>query len=187
MQIMIRKATPDDAASLLSIYEYYVLNTAITFEYEVPSLEEFRDRISHTLEKFPYLVAEDQGRILGYAYAGPFHPRAAYAWDCEMSIYLMKDARRLGLGRMLYEALEKELISLGYLNLYACIAYPDPEDEHLNMDSVRFHEHSGYHEVGRFRKCGYKFGRWYDMIWMEKIVGEHLTDQPAVRSFNIRS
>ncbi len=169
----IRLATPDDAGALLAIYEYYVKETAITFEYEVPSEAEFRGRIERVLEKFPYLVVESAGEILGYAYASPFHEREAYQWCVEMSIYLKKDQRRAGLGRMLYENLESRLQDLGYLNLNACIGYPEVEDEHLTFGSVRFHERMGYSMVGEFHKCGYKFGRWYNMVWMEKLIGDH--------------
>ena len=82
-------------------------------------------------------------------------------------------ARKKGVGRLLYQALEEELKKMGILNLYACIAYPVVEDEYLDKNSALFHEHMGYRKVGEFHKCGYKFGRWYSMIWMEKIIGEH--------------
>lgn len=171
--ITIRTATVDDAEAILNIYQYYVLNTAITFEYEVPMLEEFRTRIANTLKKYPYLVAVQEERILGYAYAGAFGSRAAYGWSAETSIYLAPDARKSGLGRRLYEALEIALKEMGILNLYACIGYPEIEDEYLNKNSAQFHEHFGFKTVGEFHKCGYKFNRWYNMIWMEKIIGEH--------------
>ena len=107
--IRIRTARPEDAIELLEIYAPYVRETAVTYEYTVPSQEEFASRIRHTMEKYPYLVAEKDGEILGYAYAGAFHPRAAYAWDAEMSIYIKKDRKRSGIGKTLYEALEKLL------------------------------------------------------------------------------
>ena len=171
--IETRTATINDAQRLLEIYGYYVKHTAISFEYEVPSVEEFRKRIGRTLERYPYFVLEEEGRVLGYAYAGPFKARAAYDWSCELSIYLDKDCRGKGYGRMLYAALEDRLKAQGIQNLYTCIAFPDVEDEYLTTNSAEFHEHMGYHRVGLFRQCAYKFGRWYSMIWMEKIVGEH--------------
>ena len=174
----IRIAVPGDAKELLSIYAPYVEKTAITFEYDVPSLEEFQRRIRHTLERYPYLAAEQDGQILGYAYTGPFVGRAAYQWAAETSIYLRKDARRMGIGRKLYDALEDISRRQNILNLNACIGYPEQEDEYLTMDSVRFHSQMGYRMVGKFYQCGYKFGRWYHMVWMEKIIGEH-RDQPA--------
>jgi len=121
--ISIRTATEDDAEELLAIYAPYVKQTAITFEYDVPSEDEFRKRISHTLEKYPYLVAEENGKIAGY---------------------------------------------------------PQIDDEYLTKDSVYFHEKLGYHMVGTFHQCGYKFGRWYDMVWMEKFIGEHTKNQAPV-------
>ena len=120
----IRSAAANDAARLLEIYGYYVEKTAISFELETPSAEEFRERIRKTLEKYPYLVAEEDGAILGYAYAGVFKARAAYDHCCELTIYLDRNARKRGLGRKLYEALEAELEKRGFRNLYACIGYP---------------------------------------------------------------
>lgn len=110
---------------------------------------------------------------MGYTYAGAFIWRPAYDWSAEATIYVAKDARRCGVGRKLYEALERELKSMGILNLYACIGYPEEDDEYLTKNSAQFHEHLGFKLAGRFHKCGRKFGRWYDMIWMEKIIGEH--------------
>ena len=173
--ITLRLASIQDAESILKIYSHYVQNTAISFEYDVPSIEEFEGRIAHTLEKYPYLVAEQDGVILGYAYGSQFHERAAYQWCAEVSIYVDVNARKNGVGRLLYEALEKALKAQGILNLYACIAYTNREDEYLNNNSAQFHAHLGYEQIGCFHKCGYKFNRWYDMIWMEKFIGEHKT------------
>lgn len=173
--ISIRPATIVDAEPILSIYSYYVENTAISFEYDTPSLDEFKTRIQHTLENYPYLVAEQNGKIIGYAYGSQFHERAAFSWCAEVSIYVDVTARKCGVGRLLYEALEQALKEQGILNLYACIAYTDTEDEYLNNNSAQFHAHLGYVQNGRFHKCGYKFNRWYDMVWMEKFIGEHKT------------
>ena len=169
--IVIRSASVNDAEALLNIYAYYVENTAITFEYKVPTVEEFQQRIANTLKKYPYLVAEKEGTILGYAYAGVFKDRAAYDWSAEVTIYLSHNATKCGIGRKLYEALETEMKKRGFLNLYACIGYPVEEDEYLTKNSAQFHAHLGYQTVGEFHKCGYKFGRWYNMIWMEKLIG----------------
>ena len=171
--IVIRSASVNDAEALLKIYAYYVENTAITFEYDVPTLEEFQKRITNTLKKYPYLVVEKEGTILGYAYAGVFKDRAAYDWSAEVTIYLSRKATKCGIGRKLYEALETEMKKRGFLNLYACIGYPVEEDEYLTKNSAQFHAHLGYRFVGEFHQCGYKFGRWYNMIWMEKLIGEH--------------
>ena len=169
----IRSACKEDAVRLLEIYGYYVRNTAVSFEYEVPTTEEFSSRIENTLRRYPYLVLEEDGVIQGYAYAGVFKGRAAYDYSCEVSIYLSRDVRGRGYGRLLYEALEEKLKVQGIRNLYACIASPIAEDEYLTRNSEQFHQHLGYHRVGEFHKCAYKFNRWYNMIWMEKIIGEH--------------
>lgn len=171
--MQIRVATEEDAEELLQIYRPYVEETVITFEYEVPSAEEFRQRITHTLEKYPYLVAEKEGRIVGYAYASAFKERAAYDWAVETTIYLEKGSRKKGIGRNIYNALEDALRMQHILNLNACIGYPEVEDEYLTKNSADFHAHLGYRLVGEFKQCGYKFGRWYNMVWMEKMTGEH--------------
>ena len=177
-EIQIRKASVSDAEELLDIYAPYVEKTAISFEWDVPSVSEFRRRIENTLKKYPYLVAEKDGEILGYAYTGPFVGRAAYDWAAEVSIYVKEDKRKTGVGRRLYQALEAVSQAQNILNLNACIGYPDEDDEHLTKNSVQFHGHLGYEMVGKFHKCGYKFGRWYHMVWMEKIIGVH-EDVPA--------
>lgn len=181
--VVIRVAAVEDAEKLLQIYAPYVINTAITFEYEVPTVQEFRKRICHVLKRYPYLVAEKNGELLGFAYASAFHERAAYDWAVETSIYICMNRRKMGIGRKLHDCLEKLLKEQGILNLNACIAYPRSEDEYLTKNSVEFHTHLGYRLVGEFYQCGYKFNRWYNMVWMEKQIGEHVSNQPAVKSF----
>ena len=139
LKIRIRPAKPEDAEILLAIYAPYVEQTAITFEYEVPTVEEFRERIHNTLKKYPYLVAEQGGEPVGYAYVGPFHDRPAYDWAVETSIYVDQNKKRMGIGKKLHEALEEELRNRGFLNMNACIAYPAQEDEYLTRNSVEFH------------------------------------------------
>ena len=181
--MIIRVAKPEDAVALLEIYAPYVEQTAVTFEYEVPTVESFAGRIEQTLKKYPYLVAEIRGEIVGYAYAGAFHDRPAYAWSVETSIYIRKNRRRLGIGRKLYEELERILKLQNIVNVNACIAYPEMEDEYLTQDSVKFHEQCGYQMVGMFKKSGYKFKRWYHMVWMDKCIGEHRAEQPPMLPF----
>ncbi|NLL76892.1 MAG: N-acetyltransferase [Clostridiales bacterium] len=165
-KMIIRIAKKEDAKQLLAIYAPYVTNTAITFEYEIPSEEEFRNRIIRTLEKYPYLVLEQEKEILGYAYASAFKGRPAYDWAVETSIYVKEGVHGKGIGKKLYTALEEILKKQHIINMNACIAYPNPE-------SIVFHEKSGYKTVAHFTKCGYKLGKWYDMIWMEKMLGPH--------------
>ena len=181
---MIRLAESADAQALLDIYRYYVENTAITFECEVPSLAEFCQRIENISSRYPYLVWEEEGNIMGYAYAAPFKNRGAYDWAVETTIYVARDARHNGGGRRLYEALEKALKCQHITNLNACIGTTEREDEHLNNNSRQFHEHMGYTMVGTFHGCGYKLHRWYDMCWMEKIIGEHDIDIEPVIPFS---
>lgn len=182
-ETMIRIVSPEDAKELLDIYAPYVKDTAVTFEYTVPSLEEFTERIRHTLEKFPYLAAVRDGEMIGYVYAGPLHPRAAYAWSAETSIYVKKDKKHTGTGKLLYGALEKVLKEQKILSVNACIAYPETEDEYLTKDSVKFHHHMGYEMVAEFHKCAYKFDHWYNMVWMEKHIGDHIENPAAPRTF----
>lgn len=182
--LIIRCARMEDAGRLLEIYAPYVEKTAITFEYDVPAEEEFAGRMEKVMKKYPYLVAERDGEILGYAYASPFHSRAAYGWCVETSIYVVMEKRSGGIGGALYNRLEEALRAQGILNLNACIGFADPEDEYLKNDSVSFHAHFGYSMVGRFHRCGWKFGRWYDMVWMEKMLGEHGTDIQSVKRFD---
>ena len=182
-QILLRSARPSDAARLVEIYAPYVTDTAITFEYEVPSVEEFRGRIEKTLEKYPYIVAEQNGRIMGYAYASAFARRAAYNWSVELSIYLDMEIRRQGIGGRLYKALEEILKEMHILNMNACISWPKAEDEYLTKNSVQFHEHMGFRLAGEFHDSGYKFGRWYNVVWMEKMIGDHPEKPKPVRTF----
>jgi len=172
--LVIRDAKVEDAAALLEIYAPYVTDTAVTFEYEVPSVAEFARRISEISAKYPYLVAEISGKPVAYAYAHQFQSRAAYQWAVESSIYVDKECRQCGIGSQLHETLRKRLQRQGILNMNACIAYPtEHNDPYLTFDSVRFHERMGFTKVAHFHKCGKKFGRWYDMIWMELLIGEH--------------
>ena len=165
-EIAIRIATEADAQELLDIYAPYVTDTAITFEYEIPTIADFKGRIKRTLTKYPYLVAVLDDKIVGYTYAAAFKGRAAYDWAVEVTVYVRPDSKAKGIGKKLYNALEETLKRQHIINLNACIAYPNP-------GSIGFHEQMGYKTVGHFTKCGYKFETWYDMVWMEKMIGEH--------------
>lgn len=164
----IRLATISDAEAIRRIYEPYVMNTAVSFEYEVPSVEEFEKRIQNTLKQYPYLVAVEDGEIVGYVYAGAFHSRIAYQHCVEISIYLDMNKRRKGYGSILYRKMEELLLAQNVYSVHACIASPDEEDEHLTNDSELFHERMGYELVGRHKRCGYKLGKWYSIVWMDK-------------------
>lgn len=164
--IRIRSAQIEDATDLVAIYAPYVEGTAITFETEVPTVTDFASRIKKTLEKFPYLVAEEEGRVVGYAYASTYKDRAAYDWTVELSVYVAQEARGKGIGSLLYDALEEDLTARGFKNFLACIALPNPA-------SLALHEKRGYEQVAHFKKVGYKFDTWHDIVWLQKsLVGE---------------
>lgn len=173
-EIIIRDATVNDIESLLSVYAPYVENTAVSFEYDVPAIDEFRSRFEKITKKYPYFLAEDSnGEVLGYTYYSEFKDREAYRYSVETTIYLAKEACGRGIGRKLYEVLEKAAKAQNITNMNACIATCRTEDEYLTNRSYYFHEKMGYKLVGTFHNSGYKFDKWYDMVWMEKSVGEY--------------
>lgn len=159
----IRMIEEKDIQTVLDIYKPYIETTAITFETEVPTYEEFVQRVNHKLEQFPWLVYEEEGKILGYAYASLMRERAAYSWDAELSVYLQEGNHGLGIGSKLYLVLEAILKEMNFVNLYGCITYP-------NEKSVRLHQKLGYKEIGIFHNSGYKLGSWHDVLWMEKQI-----------------
>ena len=160
---MIRFAKESDIPAILDIYGPYVLNTAVSFEYSVPTLEEFTARFRGITAQFPWLVWEENGRVLGYAYGSLPFGRAAYRWCASASIYLAPDAQRKGIGKQLYTGLEKLLRAQGYRKLYALITSDNP-------GSLRFHEAMGYRFLVEFSDCGIKFQKLYSVVWMEKTL-----------------
>ena len=158
---MIRVAVEADVPAILAVYAPYILTTTYTFEYDVPTVSDFLERFRGITQQFPWLVWEENGEILGYAYASPPYTRAAYRWCAEPSVYLRPEARGRGIAKALYDALEKILTVQGYQVLYALITEE-------NLASRRFHEKMGYRFSVLFPDCGFKFGRWLGLIWMEK-------------------
>ena len=152
----IRIATPEDAFAIQNIYRYYVDNTAITFELEVPSVKEFQERITKTLERYPYLVAEEEGEVIAYA----------YDWSVEMSVYVQRGIHGKGVGTALYEKMEELLKKQNIVNLFACITHP-------NAESEAFHAARGYEKKAHFEQCGYKLGKWWDIVWMQKVIASN--------------
>lgn len=182
--IDIRLANIGDARAIREIYEPYVEDTAVSFEYEVPGIQEFEKRIQNTLLNYPYLVAVENNQIVGYAYAGAFHVREAYRHSAELSVYLEKNHRKSGIGKALYDKLEEYLLLQNVYMVHACIASPDQIDEHLTDDSERFHEKMGFKLAGRHERCGYKFGKWYSMIWMDKVICDRPDNPKAFVPFS---
>lgn len=167
----IRLVTKDDAPALQRIYAPYVNETAVTFEYDAPDAAEFARRIENTLREYPYLAAVEDGRIVGYAYAGSFHSRAAYKHCAEVSVYVDREHRGKGIGSLLYSELERRLVRQNVYLLCACITSTERKDDaHLTDASIRFHHKKGYVLVGKHELCGYKFGKWYSVVWMEKLI-----------------
>ena len=160
---MIRPATERDIPEILSIYAPYVENSTATFEYDVPCLREFTKRFYDITRQFPWLVWEESGMLLGYAYASAPYTRAAFSWCAEPSIYLRPEAKGQGIGRKLYAVLEEILFRQGYQVLYALITSE-------NEQSICFHKKTGYEMKVDFPNCGYKFDRWLGLIWMEKRI-----------------
>ena len=182
METIIRAVHEGDSEALRSIYRPYVEQTAVTFEWDVPSAEEFRRRIAEISAAYPYLVAERGGEVVGYAYASAFQPRRAYAWSAETSIYLRQDCRGQGLGRLLHGALREALRQMNVQTMYACISSPcEAGDPYLTDASIRFHSALGYRLAGTFHRCGYKLGRWYDMVWMELPIGDYAVPPAEVK------
>ncbi|SBW09701.1 GCN5-related N-acetyltransferase [uncultured delta proteobacterium] len=167
----VRPGDARDAAGILAIYAPFVRDTPVTFEYTVPSIEEFTKRIEGIASVYPYLVCERDGEILAYAYASRHMERAAYAWDVQTSVYAAPDARGTGVARALYASLFRLLEELGYCNAYAVIAVPNPRSE-------RFHASFGFVPAGVHHKSGYKGGAWHDVAWMEKTLAPH-ADTPV--------
>ena len=156
MPHLLRRATLADAEAILEIYSLYIEKTAITFELETPTLADFKTRMTGIMAKFPYLVLEENGKILGYAYASTFKERLAYRWSVESTIYLHEKAIGLGLGKILYTELLRQLKDMNILNVIGVIALP-------NEESVQLHEKMGFVESGIFTQVGFKLGKWWDV------------------------
>ena len=168
----IRLATESDAEAMLAIYTPIVLETAISFELEPPSVDEFRSRIRSTLARTPWLVCEIEGVVAGYAYAGPLRTRAAYQWSVEVTVYVHADFRRHGIGSAVYTSLFDCLRLLGYWNAYGGITLP-------NAGSVGLHERMGFFHIGTYQNVGYKFEAWHDVGWWQLELAP-LPDEPAL-------
>lgn len=162
---IIRPAGPGDAAGCLDIYAPIVRDTPMSFETEVPSVEEFTRRMDETMRDYPWLVGECGGALAAYAYACSHRKREAYRWSVEVSVYVAHTHLRLGIGREIYSELIEILTRQGYANAYAGIALPNPA-------SVAFHESMGFEGVGVYARAGFKLGRWHDVGWWALRLGD---------------
>lgn len=166
MQYKIRLAMKEDVGDILRIYTPYILNSTATFEYEVPSLKEFASRFERITNEFPWLVCETDGKVIGYAYAERAFERAAYQWNADLAVYIDERYQRKGIARKFYECLERFLVLQGYYNVYTAVTG-------VNDASIQFHHSLGYEKFANFRNSGYKSGRWLDVVWFEKGLGEY--------------
>jgi phosphinothricin acetyltransferase len=172
--MLVRAASERDAAACAAIYAPYVTDTVITFETDPPSPAQMAERIAAAQRRHEWLVLEDQGRVVGYAYGIPFHTRAAYRWACEVSVYIELGRRRTGGGRMLYEALLARLTERGFRVAVAGMTLP-------NEASVGLHRAMGFEPVGTYRRIGFKHGAWHDVAWTQRILatGDDPPPEPA--------
>lgn len=175
--LVFRFATEEDAEKILKIYKPYVENTTITFEYEVPSVEEFKGRIKEVSEKYPYIVCEYENEIAGYAYAHKIWDRAAYQWDVELSVYTDEKFAGNGIGKKLYGILVKILKLQNIVNVYGLVTYP-------NENSEKLHNYFGFKKTAYFENSGYKFGKWIGVTWFEKAINEHFDNPKPVRKIS---
>ncbi len=171
---VIRLATPDDAAAVQHIYGPVVRDTVISFEKEVPPVDEMRRRMAETLTAHPWLVCERAGEVIGYAYAGRHRARAAYDWSVEVTVYIHPAWHRRGIGRALYASLFAVLRLQGFYNAYAGVALPNP-------GSVGLHEAVGFQPVGVYRQVGFKFGAWHDVGWWQLALQPKPADPRPIR------
>jgi phosphinothricin acetyltransferase len=161
--LLVRAVRTSDVAACLAIYRPHVADSAVSFEYEVPSADEFRARIERVTARHPWFVGELDGRVVGYAYATEFRARAAYRWCCETTVYVAEDAHRRGIARALYEQLLAELTVLGYAEAIGVITLP-------NERSVAFHERLGFSAAGRIERAGWKHGRWHAIGFWQRTL-----------------
>lgn len=166
-----------EAQAVLAIYQPYIEDTAITFEYTVPSLDEWQERIQHYTQNYPWIVALWNQKIIGYAYASKHRDRIAYSWDAEVSVYIEEGFQKKGIAKILYEKLFQILKLQGIINVYAIITSPNPKSEN-------FHEAFGFYDVGRFHKSGYKFEQWFDTRWMQLHLDNHIIPPKEIIPFS---
>lgn len=174
---MIRLATIADAPAILAIYKPYIQNTSITFETDVPSEQDFAERIRHYLELAPWLVYELNGKIVGYAYASRYRERVAYQWSIECSVYVHEDFQKKGIAAKLYNALTAMLKQQGFCTVYAVINLP-------NEKSVAFHEKMGFTYFATYNSVGYKLGKWKNVGWWQLQLNEYANEPAAPVPFS---
>ena len=175
--IKFRKVDLSDMEKLLAIYGYYVENTDATFEYDVPTLDEFTHRMKDICREYPYIVCEYKGKVVGYAYAHQFKPGNAYRWSAELTVYLHKDYLGLGIGTRLYELLIDILKLQNVKIIYGCVTSS-------NERSIKLHQKMGFNLIGVYHNSGYKMGKWIDVTWFEQSIGAQDVEPGEFVNFN---
>lgn len=176
--MLIRPVTPNDAGALLDIYRPYIERSTFTFETEVPAIDDFRQRIEHYTANYPWLVAEADEQVIGYAYASRHRERTAYQWCVESSVYVKDEFHGCGIALKLYDALFDLLSRSGYVNVYAGITLPNPA-------SYSFHLKAGFKPVGVYEKIGFKLGQWCDVAWLVKQINPHADTPQTPMKYHI--
>ncbi|MEZ5017906.1 MAG: N-acetyltransferase family protein [Flavipsychrobacter sp.] len=167
MNITIQLITPEDIKEVLEVYAPYIEETSISFEYEVPSMEEFTERVNAVTQQYPWLVAKQNGMVVGYAYGMTHRSRTAYQWSAEVAIYIAKDYRSKGVGKQLYEQLFELLAQQGYRTAFAGMTMPNERSEALHLSC-------GFEEIGVFKNIGFKNNEWHSVKWFQKQLGEYI-------------
>ena len=175
--IRFRKVNSKDIKELLKIYGYYVENTDATFEYEVPSLDKFTNRMKDICKEYPYIICEYKDKVVGYAYTQQFKPGNAYRWSAELTVYLHKDYLGLGIGTKFYELLIEILKLQNVMIMYGCVTSS-------NQRSIKLHEKMGFNLIGVYHNSGYKMGKWIDVTWFEQSIGAQDVEPGEFVNFN---
>jgi L-amino acid N-acyltransferase YncA len=168
---VVRDASADDAEACAAIYAPYVTDTAISFEAEPPPAAEMAERIAAAVRTHAWIVLEDEGRVVGYAYGGPYKSRDAYRWSCEVSVYVERGRRRTGGGRLLYDELFARLARRGFRTAVAGMTLPNDASEGL-------HRAMGFEPIGTYRRIGWRHGGWHDVAWTQRTLATG-ADPPA--------
>lgn len=175
LEIVVTK--DEHIKDILDIYSYYIINSPATFEIDIPEYSEFKQRVLNIQQKYPYLTALYNGKVAGFAYAAPLRSRKAYDYSCETTIYIHNEFLNKSIGKALYSKLFDDIKEQNIINIYACIT-------ESNKESVLFHEKFGFQKVAHFHKCGYKFNKWHDILWLEKIISNHSINPLPFINFN---
>ncbi|MGN1398884.1 MAG: GNAT family N-acetyltransferase [Erysipelotrichaceae bacterium] len=183
--MIIRDAEKKDCVQIADIYNYYIENTAITYECDRVDAAEIEKRMSNVQARFPYLVCLKDDLVVGYGYCRQYIDRKACQYSVEASLYVRNTYQKQGIGKLLYQHLQQRLIKMGIVNMYVSISCCERADEFVDDNSINFHRHLGFKTIGTFKSCGYKFNRWYNLCWMEKTLMRYDEIKDEVINYNL--